>query len=88
MRRKDPEQESLLDEAWVSARGAATSPPWRPAGPDVLREMLGNALRAPSIPWLMRYSDRNAMAFSIENRLPFLSSATGGIQPRPARGVS
>lgn len=73
MRRKGPEQYPLLDDAWVSASGAATSPPWRPVGRDVLREMLGNALRAPSIPWLMRYSDRNAMAFSIENRLPFLT---------------
>ena len=73
MRRRGAWQYPLLDDAWVNARGAVTSPPWRPVGRDVLREMLGNALRAPSIPWLMRYSDRNAMAFSIENRLPFLT---------------
>jgi asparagine synthase (glutamine-hydrolysing) len=41
---------------------------------DVLRETLGAALRAPSIPWLMRYADRNAMAFSVENRVPFLNT--------------
>jgi asparagine synthase (glutamine-hydrolysing) len=42
-------------------------------GPEYLRSSLGRHLTEPSIPWLMRYSDRNAMAFSVENRLPFLN---------------
>lgn len=64
----------LLDRDWTCARGATPSPDWHPAGPDVLRQMLGASLRVPSIPWLMRYADRNAMAFSIENRVPFLNT--------------
>ena len=64
---------ALLDEGWLAARGAAVSPPWQPAGRDVLREMLGASLSSVSIAWLMRYADRNAMASSVENRVPFLS---------------
>ena len=63
----------LLDAAWLERSGAALSDPWQPTGPDILRNMLGAELSAPSLPWLMRYADRNAMSFSIENRLPFLN---------------
>jgi asparagine synthase (glutamine-hydrolysing) len=63
----------LLDPRWLVARGASFSPPWNPVGYEVLREALGRRLSVPSIPWLMRYADRNAMAFSVENRLPFLT---------------
>ncbi len=65
--------QALLDPHWLPDHRASLSPAWRPSGPDVLREMLGAELRAPNIPWLMRYADRNAMSFSIENRLPFLN---------------
>ena len=63
----------LLDGAWLAATGSDLSTLQRPVGPDVLREMLRGELTAPSIPWLMRYADRNAMAFSIENRQPYLT---------------
>lgn len=33
-----------------------------------------NALRRDVLPALLRYSDRNAMAFSVENRVPYLST--------------
>lgn len=69
-----PEAHELLEPTWCARQGAVLSPPWRPKGPDILREMLGRWLCAPSLPWLMRYSDRNAMAFSVENRLPFLNA--------------
>ncbi|MFQ6723087.1 MAG: asparagine synthase (glutamine-hydrolyzing) [Opitutales bacterium] len=37
-----------------------------------LREALDDSLQKTSIPTLVRYADRNAMSFSIENRVPFL----------------
>jgi len=39
---------------------------------DSLREALNQALKITSIPHLLRSDDKNAMAFSIENRVPFL----------------
>jgi asparagine synthase (glutamine-hydrolysing) len=39
-----------------------------------LREFLADSLTRSSIPHLVRYADRNAMTFSIENRVPFLLS--------------
>jgi asparagine synthase (glutamine-hydrolysing) len=38
-----------------------------------LRDTLNDALFRSSIPHLLRYADRNAMSFSIENRVPFLT---------------
>lgn len=63
----------LLDAAWLRHSRAAVSELPSPPGPDVLRSMLSAGLSTPSLPWLMRYADRNAMAFSVENRLPFLN---------------
>ena len=62
----------LASAAWLASRGADRLPAWRAEGREVLRELLSRDVHAPSIPWLMRYADRNAMAFSIENRVPFL----------------
>lgn len=39
---------------------------------DSLREALNQTLKVTSIPHLLRSDDKNAMAFSIENRVPFL----------------
>ena len=63
----------LLDTNWMRRAHAELSGSFEPAGPDLLRAMLGAELGGPSLPWLMRYADRNAMAFSVENRLPFLN---------------
>jgi len=38
----------------------------------VLKESLYDSLKANNLPQLLRYEDRNSMAFSIESRLPFL----------------
>lgn len=40
---------------------------------DVLRATLLRTITETSLPHLLRYEDRNAMAFSIENRVPFLT---------------
>lgn len=44
-------------------------------GPNVLRAQLHHTLVELSVPSLLRYEDRNSMAFSIESRVPFLTPA-------------
>ena len=41
---------------------------------DSLQEALEDSLLYSNIPTLLRYADKNAMAFSIENRVPFLTT--------------
>jgi asparagine synthase (glutamine-hydrolysing) len=43
-------------------------------GPNVLRTTLLRTLTETSLPHLLRYEDRNSMAFSIESRVPFLTT--------------
>jgi asparagine synthase (glutamine-hydrolysing) len=64
-----------LNAAWFASRGVVPQPIWRAQEVDVLREHLYQALVDNSLPMLLRYEDRNAMAFSIENRTPFLTPA-------------
>ena len=64
-----------LDEAWFAGRGVHAAQPWTPRGPRVLREMLEFNLTESQVQALMRYEDRSAMAFSVENRVPFLNPA-------------
>lgn len=64
-----------LDGAWFAERGVEPTPVWSARGPRVLRAMLDHNLRESQIQALMRYEDRNAMAFSLENRVPFLTPA-------------
>src|SRR2546428_640764 len=48
-------------------------PPSRSAGSGpALRRALHETLTVTSLPGLLRYGDRNSMAFSRETRLPFL----------------
>lgn len=42
---------------------------------EQLRERLHNTLTQTSLPMLLRYEDRNSMAWSIESRVPFLTPA-------------
>ncbi len=42
-------------------------------GTNAFRERLHQALTETSVPTLLRYEDRNSMAFSIESRVPFLT---------------
>src|SRR5262249_57598919 len=41
---------------------------------DFLDEPLAQSLRETVLPALLRYEDRNAMRFSIESRVPFLTA--------------
>ncbi|MCX2741556.1 asparagine synthase (glutamine-hydrolyzing) [Pontibacter anaerobius] len=42
-------------------------------GDNYLKASLYNRLKHVGLPWLLRYQDRNSMAFSIEGRVPFLT---------------
>ncbi len=64
---------------WLDARAfpgvdLATSPFPRMAGRSALRDLLRAQLFETSLPMLLRYEDRNSMAFSIESRVPFLTT--------------
>lgn len=65
-----------LSAAWLERSGVVRgSPIPRPARADALREMLHRTLTETSLPMLLRYEDRNSMAYSIESRVPFLTPA-------------
>jgi asparagine synthase (glutamine-hydrolysing) len=68
---------------WRSLAQAAQSPPprmtidWGPGLPSIkpgnrLRRAMAEAFQYSVLPSLLRYCDRNAMAFGVEARLPFL----------------
>ena len=65
-----------LNEAWFQERDAI--PPavrrFGQRGSRVLTECLATSLADDSLPFLLRYEDRNSMAFSIESRVPFLTT--------------
>lgn len=59
---------------WIrgGALGPGSAPFREPLGPDLLRRRLREALLSTNLPMLLRYEDRNAMRWGIENRVPFL----------------
>jgi asparagine synthase (glutamine-hydrolysing) len=62
-----------IDGRWFSERGllrVGAPPRW---GRDLLHEALVQSLTETVLPALLRYEDRNAMRFSIESRVPFLT---------------
>jgi asparagine synthase (glutamine-hydrolysing) len=63
-----------LDGAFFAERGV-TPPESGRHGRDTLAERLRETLEDRSLPALLRYADRNAMAFSVESRMPFLTPA-------------
>ena len=63
-----------IDVGWFAARGVlqtGAAPRWQP---DFLHEALSQSLTETVLPALLRYEDRNSMAFSIESRVPFLTA--------------
>jgi asparagine synthase (glutamine-hydrolysing) len=62
-----------LSREWFAARGVVVPSPWTPRGSHVLHEDLRRSFLENSLPMLLRYEDRNAMAHSIENRVPFVT---------------
>jgi asparagine synthase (glutamine-hydrolysing) len=64
-----------LNSRWFAAHQVHPGTPFWSSAQQTLREMLYRSLSELSLPRLLRYADRNAMAFSIENRVPFLTPA-------------
>jgi len=64
-----------LNSDWFAERGVRSDPPRQASGPSYLREQLQLSLQHTSLPALLRYEDRNSMAFGIESRVPFLTTA-------------
>jgi asparagine synthase (glutamine-hydrolysing) len=63
-----------LNARWFHERGVAVLFPPRSGERDILREQLCQTLLETSLPMLLRYEDRNSMAYSIESRVPFLTA--------------
>jgi asparagine synthase (glutamine-hydrolysing) len=64
--------------SWFRERGVSGVYPFRPAdNPNTLRQVLRNETYVTGLPRLLRYEDRNSMAWSIESRVPFLTTDLG-----------
>lgn len=63
-----------LNAAWFREQGVAKSFNLI-YGQEILRDQLYQSFVETSLPMLLRYEDRNSMAFSIESRVPFLTPA-------------
>jgi len=66
---------SWLNTTWFRERGIEASSLNYTRGKDVLVKHLHRTLSETTVPALLRYEDRNSMAFSIESRVPFLTPA-------------
>ncbi len=58
---------------WFEAHDVKAAPLWQAYGMQLLRDHLHQAFTDKSLPMLLRYEDRNSMAFGIESRVPFLT---------------
>lgn len=67
---------SLNITPWMNAGWFESHSDWHPhfeRGTDVLKSVLRDDLKRSPLPALLRYEDRNSMAYSIDNRLPYLT---------------
>ncbi len=64
---------SWMNSVWFRERGVHTGPLNYTRSANVLKEYLLQSLTTQGLPSLLRYEDRNSMAFSIESRVPFLT---------------
>lgn len=67
-----------LEPSWLNAKYMARHDvhpdPYRTAASrELLREAMVRSLKGPGLPHLLRYEDRNSMAFSVESRVPFIT---------------
>jgi asparagine synthase (glutamine-hydrolysing) len=72
----EPGWPDYFNRGWFERAGVRTAPPVAPVlSASRMKDRLVDAMQASVLPALLRYEDRNAMAFSIENRVPFLTTA-------------
>jgi asparagine synthase (glutamine-hydrolysing) len=62
-----------LRGGWFRERGVRIGSMGYIAGREVLRGQLLRQIQETSLPMLLRYEDRNSMAWSVESRVPFLT---------------
>ena len=62
-----------LDDAWFERQGVPLRMPTSAGALRNLRPALLETITTTSLPMLLRYEDRNSMAFGIESRVPFLT---------------
>jgi asparagine synthase (glutamine-hydrolysing) len=70
--RRRPLLPDWLDGDWLAAHDVTVRDPLRFVGPTALRQRLDDSVRH-SLRTLLRYEDRNSMAWSIESRVPFVT---------------
>lgn len=63
-----------LNAAWFDKRDVKARAPQRPRKGRVLMGELSESLTSRVLPALLRYQDRNSMAYSVESRVPFLTT--------------
>ncbi|MCY2987502.1 MAG: asparagine synthase (glutamine-hydrolyzing) [Planctomycetota bacterium] len=63
----------VLNEAWFRERGVTNREVYDRRAKRSLRGHLAETLTRSILPMLLRYEDRNSMAFGIEGRVPFLT---------------
>jgi asparagine synthase (glutamine-hydrolysing) len=64
-----------IDAGWFADRAAFTTARRLPRAESFFHDALVQGLTETVLPALLRYGDRNSMAFSIESRVPFLTPA-------------
>ncbi|MFN2448956.1 MAG: asparagine synthase (glutamine-hydrolyzing) [Candidatus Baltobacteraceae bacterium] len=63
-----------MNAQWFRDAGVSPGPLQMQRGGQILKNSLLCDLQETSLPALLRYEDRNSMAFSIESRVPFLTT--------------
>ena len=63
-----------VNGAWLDAHGAHIDSLRTAGAKDILLESLQKTLGGPGLANLLRYEDRNSMAWSVESRVPFLTT--------------
>jgi asparagine synthase (glutamine-hydrolysing) len=64
-----------IDGQWFAGKNAFATGRALKASPHLFHDALVQSLTETVLPALLRYGDRNSMAFSIESRVPFLTPA-------------
>jgi asparagine synthase (glutamine-hydrolysing) len=64
-----------IDGRWFAGENAFATGRGLRASPHLFHDALAQSLTETVLPALLRYGDRNSMAFSIESRVPFLTPA-------------
>ena len=71
----EPLYPAWMNAPWFRARGHRAAPRPQGRGRHALHEELLYFMQSLSLPRLLRYEDRNSMAFSIESRVPYCTVA-------------